>query len=305
VCAPLRAAGRPAALLYVHRAAPAPWGDRERRLVEAVLRQAEAALANAVLFESQQQLVVSLRQLDQEKSDFVSTVSHELRTPLTSIMGYLELLGAGEGGPLTDDQAALVEVVARNSHRLLTLIEDLLILARIESGALSIHPVDVDAGELVRGIAAELAPQAAVRQVTVRLDVADGLPAVLGDAGQLERVLLNLFTNALKFTPPTGTITVSAHALDGLVQVVVADTGIGIPADELPRLFDRFFRASTAHQQAVPGTGLGLAIARRIVEAHGGTIAVESAVGAGTTVTIALPAQQARLPQPEHAQVQR
>ena len=253
----------------------------ERRVAE---RELQAA------YDRERDMVSQLTQLDRNKADFMSMLSHELRTPLTSIIGYLDLLEAGHGGPLNEQQQQMLDVVDRNAHRLLELIEAIVTLDRLESGRAPLEPVPVSVADLVEQVVAAVAPLAAAREQRLTAAVDDGTGEILGDHSQLERVLLNLATNAVKFTPNGGTVAVAAACTaDGGVGITVTDTGMGIPADEQARLFTRFFRSSAARAAAVPGTGLGLVIARSIVDAHGGTIEVESAEGDGTTVTVTLP----------------
>lgn len=237
----------------------------------------------------QRRLVEELRQADKAKTDFVSTVSHELRTPLTSITGYLEMLRDGFGGELTDQQTSMLDVIERNSRRLLGLIEDLLTLARIESGNFKMNPIAVDVGGLVTGAVQTLLPSVHENSLQFEFTVAPDAGRITGDPHQLERVLLNLVSNSVKFTPPGGQVSVTAFRTDDIVQIVVADTGIGVPEEEQHHLFGRFFRASTAQERALQGTGLGLTIVKSIVDRHGGQIGVRSAPGAGTTVTLSFP----------------
>jgi signal transduction histidine kinase len=237
----------------------------------------------------EEELLARLRALDAAKTDFMATVSHELRTPLTSISGYVELLRDADPGELTDAQERMLEVIARNARRLRELIEDILTLSRIESGGFRSEPGEVDLAEVVERALAEIGPAAAKASVGLHAEVRGPLP-LRGDGVQLDRVLANLLGNAVKFTPAAGTVTVHAWPDDGEAVLVVADTGMGIPADEQQALFVRFFRATNAIRQAVPGTGLGLAICRKIVDNHGGTIDVDSTENVGTTVTVRLPA---------------
>jgi signal transduction histidine kinase len=187
----------------------------------------------------------------------------------------------------------MLGVVDRNARRLQSLVADMLMMTRLDSGERpAMAPLDV--ATLVRRAAESLRPFADARQVDLAVGDADPT-TVEGDAAQLERVLTNVIENAVKFTPAGGTASVDVHAATGpagrpAVMVVVADTGMGIPADALPHVFDRFFRAANAQSEVVPGTGLGLAIVREIVRAHGGEVTVSSVLGEGTTFRIALPA---------------
>jgi signal transduction histidine kinase len=235
----------------------------------------------------QKRVEEELRELDRLKGEFVATVSHELRTPLTSISGYAELLLMSG---LEEQQLRMIDVIDRNSRRLLTLVEDLLTLSRVDSGALAQMDEAVDLAELVGSAATVLSPALDAAGVRVQALVAPGLPAVRGNRSQLERVLLNLMSNALKFSDSGASITVRADQAGDDVQLSVEDTGMGIPADEHPQLFTRFFRTAEARRRAIQGTGLGLAVVREIVERHHGAVSVRSALGEGTTMTVSLPA---------------
>jgi signal transduction histidine kinase/CheY-like chemotaxis protein len=230
-----------------------------------------------------------LQELDRLKSTFVATVSHELRTPLSNICGYTELLteaGAAELGP---EQRRMVEVVDRNAGRLLALIEDLLTFARAEAGTLTPTRAPVDLHELVGQVVRDLACSAGTAHVTLDSRLAPGPLVVLADGLQVERVLANLVSNAVKFTAPGGSAVIATEVDDAAVTVSVTDDGPGIAEEEQGKLFQRFYRADDAYARQIPGTGLGLSIARAIVEAHGGTIGLRSRPGAGTTVAFTLP----------------
>jgi len=229
--------------------------------------------------------------LDEAQTDFMSTVSHELRTPLTSISGYAEMLRDAEPGELSEAQLRMVEAIVRNARRLRELVEDILTQSRIESGGFATHPAALDLAQLVERAVSTLEPAAAKASVGLRAEVSGPLP-LRGDGVQLDRVLASLIGNAVKFTPAAGTVTVRAERRDDQAVLVIADTGMGIPASEQNALFGRFFRATNALHHAVPGAGLGLAITRKIVHNHGGTIHVRSTENVGTTVTVRLPAEQ-------------
>lgn len=228
-----------------------------------------------------------LRELDRLKDEFVSLVSHELRTPLTSIRGYLELL-LDEGEALTADQRRFLEIVDRNSERLLELVADLLFLAQIDAGKLAIDLGAVDLKRVVEECVETSSPAADARGIDLSARL-DRLPKIQGDQARLAQALDNLVSNAVKFTPRGGRVEVRLNARDGTVVLEVEDTGLGIPEDEQEQLFDRFFRSSNATENAIPGTGLGLTITKAIVERHGGLIEVDSAENVGTTVRVRLP----------------
>jgi PAS domain S-box-containing protein len=252
---------------------------QERRTVEAM----------AAALERERAAADRLRELDKVRSDLVATVSHELRTPLTSMLGNTEILIDGDAGPVRPAQARLLSAVERNARRLLSLIEDLLILSRIEAGQIKVNAAPVPIRAVVDGALEALEAERATRQVDLAVELPDEPLLVYGDKAQLERVVINLVHNALKFTPSGGNATVSVEDADGQVRLVVADTGMGIPVDEIDRIFERFFRSTRSHERQSQGTGLGLAITKSIVERHGGRIWARPADGTGTVVTCLLP----------------
>jgi signal transduction histidine kinase len=227
-----------------------------------------------------------LRQLDRLKDEFVALVSHELRTPLTSIRGYLELIS--EDTNLTEEQTRFLETIDRNAQRLQRVVGDLLFVAQVEAGKLSLEDGAVDLNAIVDEAVHAAQPSAAARSIALTVELGE-LPEIRGDRARLAQVLDNFVSNAIKFTPRGGSVTVATLVRPGEIEIVVSDTGMGIPATELPLLFQRFFRAERATAGAIPGTGLGLAIAKAIVTGHGGRIRVESEEGAGTTFRVILP----------------
>jgi two-component system, OmpR family, phosphate regulon sensor histidine kinase PhoR len=236
--------------------------------------------------------VTRVRRLESMRADFVANVSHELRTPLTAIRGYAETL---LGGALDDRARALqfLQVIERHSERLSRLIEDLLTLSDLELGRTELHPEPFELAGIVEGVLEVLQPKAEGKGIDLRMDVPESLPAVLVDRDQIEQVLINLIDNAIKYTPAGGRVRVSAAARDsedrGAVEIRVVDSGIGIPEKDIPRLTERFFRVDRARSRELGGTGLGLAIVKHIVQAHGGSLAIESRPQHGTTVRVGLP----------------
>lgn len=228
------------------------------------------------------------------KDQFVSLVSHELRTPLTAALGYLELLRDGDD-PLTDAQRGYLTIIERNARRQLRLVSDLLLTAQVEAGMFQVSPAPVDLADVVHASVASAAHAARTADITLVEQVAP--TPVVADATRVAQVLDNLVTNALKFTPRGGTVVVSVEPgpLDdsGRAGAVleVSDSGVGIAPDEIAHLTERFFRSAAAQRGSVPGVGLGLSIAKAVVDAHGGTLEVSSALGEGTTMTVRLPAQ--------------
>lgn len=233
--------------------------------------------------------VTADRELDRMRDAFVATVSHELRTPLTSIAGFLEML-EDEEHELGDTGRMYLDVIRRSTDRLHGLVEELLLVAQIEARRVELVPVPLDLVELVSKCVEAARPAAAEKRISIEL-VADHPRRVRADARRLAQVVDNLVSNALKFTPEEGSVTLTVNGDGDTVHLAVADTGIGIPADEQGQVFTRFFRSRSATNGAIPGTGLGLAISRALVEQHGGTIELQSAEGQGTRVTVALPAE--------------
>jgi len=270
-----------------------PSANDEERDVVMVFRdvterhRTEQALADAL--STEQAAVERLRELERVKSDFVSTVSHELRTPITSILGYLEMLSEGAAGDLEPAQAALVGRVDRNSQRLLRLVEDLLKLSQIEASTLTVDRVPTDLREVVASAREAISWMLDTRTLEVAVDVPDREVRLDVDPAELERMVVNLLSNAVKFTPDGGRVQLSLSGDELGAALVVTDTGMGIPASEQGQLFTRFFRSTTAIEQAIQGTGLGLTIVQAIVDLHGGSIDVESNVDSGTRVTVRLP----------------
>jgi signal transduction histidine kinase len=214
-------------------------------------------------------------------------VSHELRTPLTSMIGYLEVTLDGEAGELNEEQRQFLEIVNRNCARLNKLIDDILFTSRVDSGRLSLDPSWVSLGELAQACVVSARMAAEKRGIHLHCATDEDLPPFWGDPTRLTQMIDNLLTNAIKFTPEGGNVEVSVHLRDGVLHAEVADSGVGIPEDEVGRLFERFFRASTG--VTAPGTGLGLSIVQSIVQVHGGTVGVRSELGVGTTFEVDLP----------------
>ena len=221
------------------------------------------------------------------KDGFVALVSHELRTPLTSISGYLEMVLEEDTDQFTDEQRQFLATVSRNVERLATLVNELLFLVQVDAGRLELTLAEADINQLLAEATQAAQPAANAKQIELTLE-ADRLAPAVCDRGRIAQLLDNLVSNAVKFTPHGGRVEVRAAQDGGAIALSVSDTGIGIPADELPRLFGRFFRASSATSNAIPGTGLGLAISQAIAEAHNSTITVQSTLAQGTTFRLLL-----------------
>ncbi|HEY2557649.1 MAG TPA: ATP-binding protein, partial [Diaminobutyricibacter sp.] len=229
------------------------------------------------------------REFARLKDEFVGLISHELRTPLSSILGYLELMRDDEESPLSDEQLQYLGVAERNAHRLLRLVGDLLFTAQVESGQFPLNLRELDVAEVVGSSIESAGPAASSAGIELLAQLGDRSLLVKGDAQRIGQAVDNLISNAIKFTPAGGTVTVGLDRDGPDACITVSDTGMGIPAVELSQLSTRFFRASTATRNAVPGVGLGLTITKAIVTAHGGRMSIASEEGAGTSFTVRLP----------------
>lgn len=230
-----------------------------------------------------------LRATRQAQVDLVANVSHELRTPLTTVKGMVETLRDGAVDDIETRDRFLASVEGE-TDRMIRLVNDLLLLSRADSGALDLRPAAFDLGRVVARTVDRLRPPAEKMQVALLLDAGEGPLAVWADEGRVERVLVNLLDNAIKYSMPEGKVLVSLRRLpERTAQVEVRDEGTGIPAEVLPRIGERFYRGDRARSREEGGSGLGLAIARALVEAHGGQLTLDSKVGQGTTVAFTLP----------------
>jgi PAS domain S-box-containing protein len=263
-------------------------------LVESLAATAAIAIENARLFATERQRAAALartleqqRELDRLKSEFIQNVSHELRTPLALAGGYAELLDKGELGELQPDQREPVTIIARRVRMLTKLVDDINAILEIGTQRLRREPVDM--ADLVRTVLADFQIAAEEHALTLTSQVVTGLPPITGDPVHLHRVLDNLISNALKFTPADGSITVRLGQDGANVTLEVTDTGIGIPPDKLERIFDRFYQVDGSPTRRYGGTGLGLALVKGIIEAHGGTVSVQSTVDEGSTFKVTLP----------------
>lgn len=230
-------------------------------------------------------MAAKLRELDQMKEQFYATVSHELRSPLTSARESAGLLRGGTHGALTPKQERLVGIIHGSTDRLLHLVNDILDLSRASSGVLSLDLASFDLGTAATRAIDELRPQAEERKVGLAAERGPGSFEMTGDENRLVQVLVNLIANAIRFTPEGGTVSVRLVDAGAELEAHVEDTGVGIPADQLPVIFERYRQAHTGRG----GTGLGLAIVRGMVEAHGGRVGVESQEGKGSRFTVTLP----------------
>lgn len=264
-------------------------GDRSARVEVGGL--SETATLGAAFNEMARELEIEegrRDELDRLKDDFVLTASHELRSPLTSVQGFAELLML-ERESLTPKQVETVEVILDNCRHLVRLLNDLLDLARSDAGRLAIRPQPTEVAPLVEDVVRTMRAQTEAASQILSEDVQPGLPQINVEPARIRQILVNLITNAHEYSPEGASIEVSVRTAAAEVEIAVSDNGPGIPADQVERIFERFTRGDAGLTQRVGGTGLGLAISKSLVEAHGGTIAVESTPGVGSIFRLRLP----------------
>jgi signal transduction histidine kinase len=255
------------------------WSAQRELETKVQQRTQELAEANTVLM-----------RLNKAKSDFVSAVSHELRTPLAAIKGYASLLASGQFGKLAQSQQERIAKIEKHSDLLAQFINNLLDIARIESGRVTMEHQPIPIDEFLTAVHDVVAPQMDAKHIRYRVD-RDGVTQLLGDTSHLQRVFVNLLSNAIKYTPDGGSIRVGLKREGAEVIASVADTGCGIGPEDRAKLFQEFYRGNDPVNQQVRGTGLGLALVKRIVEAHHGRIWVESQKGQGSTFSVSLPTE--------------
>jgi two-component system sensor histidine kinase/response regulator len=269
--------------------------DKLARLVVSVERELREARDRAEWRAAQrdaEQALLAQRQAEAAstaKSHFLATMSHELRTPLNAILGFSELLAEGIGGDLTTKQAEYISYVLAGGKHLLKLVTEVLDLAKVEAGKLELSVEPTLFAEVANDVGHSVQPLARERGVALRIDVAPALPPVLAEPLRLKQILLNLLSNAIKFTPRDGQVCLQASVRGGELEFAVRDTGSGIAKEDVPRLFRAFEQIAATHEGRREGTGLGLALCKRLIELHGGSIAVDSELGAGSTFTVRLP----------------
>jgi PAS domain S-box-containing protein len=268
--------------------------------------QVRAAELTAELLELERRQNRRLVEQEQVKASFLAEISHELRTPLTSILSFTELLRDGIGQDEPAEQVEFLDVITRNAERLMRLVDDLVLLDRAESGALVVDFESIDIPSLVEASVTTFAPQAEAKQLTLEMEVGEGI-SIAGDKQRLGQVIEVLLSNAIKFTPEGGKVSVTALQADAHWLISVADTGIGVPPGETGALFDRFYRGSNARAARIPGSGLGLSVAKAIAELHDGDVSISSKEGGGALALVALPfvsersLQMAHRAAPEHS----
>jgi signal transduction histidine kinase len=288
VAVPLVAGDETLGVLNVQDDRPNHFGPTDLNVLSTLSGQVSTALQNAAFVKEIQSTSQRLRETARIKDRFMSSMSHELRTPLNSIIGFSEVLSMGISGELPAEAQEDVQAIFENGQHLLGIINDLLDLAKIESGTLALHPEPIEIAKLFDEVKTNNAGLLVDKAVEMRVQVEDDLPLLQADPIRVNQVLNNLVSNAAKFTD-AGSITLRAYRDDDWVCLEVQDTGAGISADNLEKIFERFQQTDDDHARSAKGTGLGLDITRQLVELHGGTIAVRSQPGEGSTFRVRLP----------------
>ena len=285
---PLLREGVALGAILIRRMDVRPFSGSQIALLETFADQAVIAIENVRLFK---ELADKSRQLEvasQHKSEFLANMSHELRTPLNAVIGFSEVLGERMFGELNDKQAEYIRDIHASGNHLLSLINDILDLSKIEAGRMELELADFHLPQAIENALVLVRERALRHGLTLEQSIDPRLREMRGDERKIKQVLLNLLSNAIKFTPEGGRVSVQAVPVDEHVEVAVSDTGVGISPEHLEAVFEEFRQVGTAEKKA-EGTGLGLALARKFIELHGGLIRVQSQVGVGSTFTFTLP----------------
>lgn len=271
-----------------------PFLSNDVTVLSTLANQTAVAIDNAGLYQklrqdaaALEQANIELRRLDQLKDEFIQNVSHELRTPLTCVQAYVELMLDGTLGPLTPGQRSGLQTVLKSGKRIVSMVNDIISLTKNEQDLLELVPQDLAA--LIQQSVEAARPVAASSHVNLCVRTPEKLIMAAGDARRLGQVLDNLMGNAIKFSPNGGEVVVQATCVGSEIHLTISDQGIGIPTEELPRIWDRFYQVDGSTKRRFGGSGLGLTIVKRIVEAHGGRVWAESTPGQGSRFTCAFP----------------
>ncbi len=275
--------------IHVARSPPAAFSEKETSLLKTFADQAVIAIQNARLFHEIQDKSRQLELANKHKSEFLANMSHELRTPLNAIIGFSEVLSEQMFGAVNEKQAEYLQDIHSSGHHLLSLINDILDLSKIEAGRMELDLASFNLPMLLDNSTTLVRERALRHGLTLLLDVDPGLSDWVADQRKLKQVVINLLSNAVKFTPAGGRVTLRARALEHAIEIAVVDTGVGIAPAQHELVFEEFRQAGGDYLRKTEGTGLGLPLAKRFVELHGGTMRVESAPGQGSTFAFILP----------------
>ena len=276
--------------LVVYRKTPGEFDASVIDLLKTFATQSALAIQNARLFREIEEKSRELATASRHKSEFLANMSHELRTPLNAIIGFSEVLSERMFGEINEKQAEYLDDILESGRHLLSLINDILDLSKIEAGRMELEATDFDLPSAIESTLMLVRERAHRRGITLARNIDERLAMIRGDERKVKQVLLNLLSNALKFTPEGGQIGVQAELRDGAAEISVTDTGVGIAPEDQETVFEEFRQVGMASKK-VEGTGLGLAISRKFIELHGGKIWVKSQVGAGSTFAFTLPLQ--------------
>jgi signal transduction histidine kinase len=273
----------------VNRKAPGEFAPDVIELLRTFAAQSALAIQNAQLFQEIEEKSRQLEIADRHKSEFLASMSHELRTPLNAVIGFSEVLLERMFGELNPKQDEYLQDILTSGRHLLSLINDILDLAKIEAGRMELDVTDFHLPQAIDNSITLIRERAARRAITLGVEVDPRLGEIKGDERKVKQVLLNLLSNAIKFTPEGGKVGVQARLADGFAEVSVTDTGVGIAPQDHEAVFEEFRQVGSDYAKKHEGTGLGLTLSRRFVELHGGKIWVKSQLGQGATFTFTLP----------------
>ena len=277
--------------LTVNKRAPGEFSPEVIELLTTFATQSALAIQNARLFREIEQKSRELEAASRHKSEFLANMSHELRTPLNAVIGFSEVLSERMFGELNEKQDEYLKDIHASGQHLLSLINDILDLSKIEAGRMELEVTEFNLPVTIDNALTLVRERAARRSIALHTSVDERLGQIQGDERKIRQVLLNLLSNAIKFTPEGGRIEVGAKPVNGSIEVSVSDTGVGIAPEDQEAVFEEFRQVGTAEKK-VEGTGLGLALSRKFIELHGGKIWVKSQVGAGSTLTFSVPVRR-------------
>ena len=287
--APMLWEGRGVGAIQVSREPPPPFSDKELALLKTFADQAVIAIQNSRLFDEIQSKSRELELANKHKSEFLANMSHELRTPLNAIIGFSEVLSEKMFGEVNEKQLEYLLDIHTSGQHLLTLINDILDLSKIEAGRMELDLASTSLPMLLDNCTTLVRERASRQGLVLALEVEPGVADWVADVRKLKQVVINLLSNAVKFTPAGGRVTLRARRLEHAVEIAVIDTGVGIAEDQQALVFEEFRQAGGDYLRKAEGTGLGLSLAKRFVELHGGTMRVESRLGQGSTFAFILP----------------